>query len=351
MREIAGPIGFHLLDWETRNLAARAGRLWAGLRGDVDERAGDRAAIQRYFAAQGAEREMARPAAEAALERAVARAYREIGPPAAIPALSVRPFPPVLAALTAPPNVLVISPRTELRVTGSVLLQAGLDIPAQEALERSVDSTGVSSLVLPIGGIATYPAMVLEADQPVQVLSSLAHEWVHHYLIFFPLGRAYFGSAEARTINETVADIAGEEVGRAVAQDLGLPGLTPDSPPVTPPSTRPPSFDFRTFMRATRLRVEALLSAGAVDEAERYMRDQRDELQRNGYAIRKLNQAYFAFYGSYAGGFAGSPSSPVPPLLQTIRARTTTVGDLLARVRDVAGIDELRQVAGGLPTR
>ena len=67
-----------------------------------------------------------------------------------------RLFPPVLVALTPPPNVLVVAPRTELRVFSRSVLKS-MDVSAQEQLETSTDSTGVSSLVAPIGGLATYP--------------------------------------------------------------------------------------------------------------------------------------------------------------------------------------------------
>src|SRR5207248_7436352 len=131
-----------------------------------------------------------------------------------------RLFPPVLVALTQPPNVLVISPRTDLRVTQSVVLR-GLDTPAQERLESSADSSGVSSLVAPIGGLATYPSMVLEEDAPDRVLSAVAHEWMHQYLIFYPLGAGYWNSQETREINETTAEMIGQEVGGGLAMKLG----------------------------------------------------------------------------------------------------------------------------------
>ncbi|MFO7662115.1 MAG: hypothetical protein R6X18_05920, partial [Chloroflexota bacterium] len=71
------------------------------------------------------------------------------------------------------------------------------------------------------------------------------------------------------------------------------------------------------------------------------------------YAIRKLNQAYFAFYGGYAaepGGAAGA--DPVGPMLRRIRAespslrffldsvsRVTTFEDLLSLYQETVGED------------
>ena len=52
-------------------------------------------------------------------------------------------------------------------------------------------------------------------------VGTAAHEWVHHYLAFYPLGASYFRSQDLRTLNETVADVVGDEV--AVARcDLDM---------------------------------------------------------------------------------------------------------------------------------
>ena len=96
-------------------------------------------------------------------------------------------------------------------------------------------------------------------------------------------------------------------------------------------------------MRDTRAETEQLLAAGQVDSAEAYMRRRRDELQQHGYVIRKLNQAYFALYGSYGEGFAASPANPVPGLLRRLRAASPTLGDFLFRVRGITTVAELRQ--------
>jgi hypothetical protein len=259
--------------------------------------------------------------------------------------LQGRVFPPVLVALTPPPNVLIISPRTSLRVVQSVLLKSDLDDAEVNGLEASADSTGMSSLVSPIGGIATYPAIVLDSEPPDFVISSAAHEWVHQYLIFYPLGQRYWTSQKTREINETVADLVGREIGGQVYQALGRPTQppAPPSPPVTP------GFDFRAFMRATRLRVEGLLAAGQVDDAEAYMRARRDELAANGYVIRRLNQAYFAFNGSYGESAAASPRSPLPRLVRQLRDQSSDVGAFLARVRTITTLAGLTQAVSSAP--
>jgi hypothetical protein len=339
IRQLAGPTSFGLLDWETVHLGERAGRLWTGLVGDVDVRPTDGDTLRAYFSAQSTT-----ALAEAALEREVARAYRDAGLTRSEPVpLGNRLFPPLLVALTQPPNVLVIAPRAELRVISSAVLQP-MTVPDQERLERSADSTGVSSLIAPIGGLATYPSMVLEERSAERVVTSVAHEWLHQYLIFYPLGTGYWNSQETREINETTADMIGQEVGAAIATRLGY------SPPVrvntAPGAAQPPPFDFRAFMRATRVHTENLLASGQVEAAELYMRQRRDELaEQHGIQIRKLNQAYFALYGSYGDGFAASPSNPIPNLLRTLRAQSSSIGEFIIQVRSITTVAQLQAVA------
>jgi len=61
-------------------------------------------------------------------------------------------------------------------------------------------------------------------------------------------------------------------------------------------------------MRNIRRNVDAYLEQGQIDQAEKYMIEQQQFLSANGYYIRKLNQAYFAFHGNYAD----SPTSVNP---------------------------------------
>jgi hypothetical protein len=340
IRDLAAPSSFRLLDWETQHVTEQAGTLWTGLTSVVAPSQTDVDTLHAYFGDR-ARRADLRPAAQSALERVVSRAYMDAGVNKSQPISLASLFPPVLVALTPPPNILVISPRTELRVISSSVLQP-MDVPAQEQLEASADSNDVSSLVAPIGGIATYPSMVLEDDSAQQVLSSVAHEWLHQYLIFYPLGAGYWSSQQTREINETTADLVGQELGGQLATSLDL---NPPAP-APPAGARPrPTFDFRAFMRETRAHTEELLKASEVDGAEAYMRQRRDELQQHGYVIRKLNQAYFALYGSYGDGFAASPTNPIPDLLHRLRAQSPTLGDFIVRVRGVTSVAELRQLA------
>ena len=317
--------------------------LLVALSAPASTQATDPALVQRYFQTPEDQRTAARPAAEAAIERTIASVYQANGVTRPTP-FGDRVFPPFIISLSPPPNILIVAPRTALIIQQSVMLGTDLDVPHQEALEQSTESLGVSALVTPIGGIgASYPSMILEDVSARVTLQRAAHEWVHQYLFFSPLGQAYWRSQQAREINESAADLVSVEVGNRAFELLGLH----DAPPLLQTPEPTSAFDFRGFVQATRARVEQLLATGQIDRAEAYMRARRDVLNRHGYAIREINQAFFAFYGSFADGFGASPSDPTAALLQQLRARSPTLGGFLATLQHVTTLDELQAVAAG----
>ena len=97
-------------------------------------------------------------------------------------------------------------------------------------------------------------------------------------------------------------------------------------------------------MHATRVRADQLLSEGKINEAETYMEARRRFFWDHGYQIRKLNQAYFAFYGAYAdvpGGAAGS--DPVGPAVRSLRAQSRSLSDFLNRISWMTSFAELQK--------
>ena len=80
-------------------------------------------------------------------------------------------------------------------------------------------------------------------------------------------------------------------------------------PPAPHADPDPNAFDFNAHMRETRQHTEKLLEEGRIAEAESYMEERRLELLERGYRIRKINQAFFAFYGSYATSAASVSQS------------------------------------------
>ena len=259
-------------------------------------------------------------------------------------------LPPSLFRATAIPYSLIISPRTEIAQSMDVSLQPGMTAEAMEQLEELIyKNLDYSALVVPIGGIGTYPTMLMQSTNLVWLTEVIAHEWVHNYLTLRPLGINYFTTPELRTINETTASLVGEELGLLILKKY-YPDFVPEE---TTPETSAPDvetteadssvFNYQTEMRITREEVDRLLSEGKVTEAETYMETRRAFFWENGYAIRKLNQAYFAFYGAYndqpGGGAAGE--DPVGPAVQAYRARFDTVAEFLRTIAQVNSFDEL----------
>jgi len=172
------------------------------------------------------------------------------------------------------------------------------------------------------------------------------------------LGWNYDASPETRTINETVASIVGKEIGRATVARF-YPELLPPEPDPTPeepeddnaPPPEPPAFDFRMEMRETRVQADALLAEGRIEEAEVYMEERRREFVANGYGIRKLNQAYFAFHGAYADQPGARGEDPIGPAVQELRAQSPDLHTFVTRAAGVTTLEELRRLlaASGQP--
>jgi hypothetical protein len=262
-------------------------------------------------------------------------------------------IPPVLYHSTPPPDALIISPRDVIRQDEDISISPDISIDQKEVLEAKVDtSLDVSSLVVEIGGIGVYPTMVMETTDINGLVEVVAHEWVHNYLTLHPLGVSYMNSPELRTMNETVASIAGKELGRAVVARYYPQFLPPDNPPVDSDDAQgqapvPPVFDFRAEMRTTRVSVDAMLAEGQVEAAESYMEQRRVFLWENGYHIRKLNQAYFAFYGAYAdqpGGASGV--DPIGTAVRLLRQRSSSLADFINRMAWMWNYEQLQKAVG-----
>jgi len=268
-------------------------------------------------------------------------------------ALGGQAFPPVLFHTTPPPDALIISPRNEIRQDHNISISPGISVDQIEQLEQKVDKElNVSSLVVGIGGIGLYPTMIMETTDINWLAEVVAHEWVHNYLTLRPLGVSYMISPELRTMNETVAAIAGKELGRALVAQYYPEYLPPEAAPEEPDNgNEQPGqaaiFNFRAEMHKTRVDAERLLSEGKIDEAETYMELRRRFLWDNGYHIRKLNQAYFAFYGAYAdqpGGAAGE--DPVGEAVRLMRAQSPSLADFINRMSWMWKFEQLQQTVG-----
>jgi hypothetical protein len=255
-------------------------------------------------------------------------------------------WPPVRMRFSEPPQMLVVSPRDRIQRLRSVDLLPELDSADRTALEATIaQGENLSAYVTGIGGYGVYPTMVIDRYGLPWTAETIAHEWIHNYLAFQPLGWSFLEGGESVTINETVASIAGEELGRALLARTYPDLLPPPTPPVQLPEEideqagEPVEFEFGPQMRATRLVVDALLEGGYVAEAEAFMEARRNTFAENGYQLRVLNQAYFAFHGSYATGAAAT--DPIGPKLAHLRALSPSLQAFMQTVSGLTSVAEL----------
>ena len=309
-----------------RAMSGPSGEEVAALQVEVERLAGERAAL--------------RDGVEETIESALSTAIREAG----LSGWESFVFPPVDIRLAGPPIILLTSPRDRIERQHEVLMDPDVGLVIRERLEdRLMEEEDVAAISFQVGGLAAYPASVLDTIPLEDTFRAGAHEWMHHYMAFRPLGQKMFTSSEMVTLNETLADIVGREIGDAARELLSAPSqiLSPGggetegdaAPPPAPESGlhgRDEHFGYREEMRETRLRVDELLAEGKVEEAEAYMEERRLEFMENGFPIRRLNQAYFAFHGTYAENAASS--SPIAGQLHRFRELTpdlrTFVGEM-----------------------
>lgn len=286
-------------------------------------------AIARYFALRDRTTEEERRL-ENVVEREIERRVEAVLHAEGIGWVTAGVLPPVDAEFAAAPRVLVVSPRDRIERLRTSPLRPDLSrerIEAIEAREERVENR--SALVVRAGGIATFPAIVVPDDEYEWVVSTVAHEWLHHYLAVYPLGFGYFADADQRTINETVADVFGDRVAEIVVERFGRPA----APRPVPSPTVTPSVDVTTTLRDLRVRVDALLAAGNVAGAEQAMDEARRHLAAQGVSFRRINQAYFAWVGTYA-----SRPDSVDPLggqLRALLGRSGSLREFVEQVREV----------------
>lgn len=276
---------------------------------------------------------------EAILEKRVSTVVEDEGLTTSLPLFSkVRfVFPPLDFELDQPPRLLVISPRDRISYDRAILLRRGLTSEQVTALEEETAANDVSSLVVNLGGIATYPSTIPEHASYESVLETVAHEWLHQYLFFHPLGSHYFDSDALRTLNETVANIGGREIADLVQQRFPLPQSNQIA--ATSGEGEESPIDFRAEMHELRLEVDKLLDEGEIGEAEALMEEKREFLAENGFYIRKINQAYFAFHGLY--GDTPASSSPIGPKMLELRRLSPSLGDFIQSVADITSEGDL----------
>ena len=250
-------------------------------------------------------------------------------------------FPPLNFKLGKLPYLLVISPRDRIESIREIALQPDLTLEEMESIENQADELGVSSLVAGLGGAgALYPTLVTESASLQFAIDTAVEEWLHQYLAFKPLGFLYVldlagisRNYEIATMNETLAGIVSKEIGAIIRQKY-YPGYENSAQ-----QEQESGFDFNLEMREIRRTVDEYLAQGEIEQAEEFMEQKRQYLASMGYYIRKLNQAYFAFHGTYAD--KPTSISPIGVELRKLREQSASLKDFLNMVAGMTSRQDL----------
>ena len=253
-------------------------------------------------------------------------------------------FPPLNFKLDNPPYLLVISPRDKIESMREITLLPSLSLEEIEDIEARVDKLGVSSLVVELGGFgAIYPSFVADDASLRFTIDTATEEWLHQYLAFKPLGFLYLldltgvsRNYEIATMNETLASMVSKEIGSIIYEKYYSwyeDGYSQNQGAGS-------GFDFNQEMREIRREVDKYLAQGEIERAEEFMEQKRQYLASMGYYIRKLNQAYFVFHGTYAD----SPTSvsPIGIELKELREQSASLKDFLDTVAVMTSRQDLR---------
>ena len=260
-------------------------------------------------------------------------------------------FPPVDTVFSRSPGVLVLSPRDRIERLETILMKPGLNDETRNQIENRIfQAEDLAALVESSGGVAVYPSVVSESGGLHHAIVITAHEWLHHWFFFQPLGQHFWDNSQMTTLNETAATLGGRAIGdqafTAMTGEMVVRGAEP------PPTQDDDTFNFDGAMRETRLRTEELLAEGKIEEAEAYMEERRQFIADNGRFIRKINQAFFAFHGSYATSAASI--SPIDEQLGELRRSTDSLEDFIKSVATFASyeefLDHLERLRARAPT-
>ena len=299
-------------------------------------------------------------------------------------------LPPVSMHFTRMPNLLVVSPRDRIERRVELAIDP---MPLEEIIEleeRIFEQQNMDAVVIPLGGMAIFPAMIKETANLPWAIETFAHEWVHHYFFFYPLGLSFFvdtgpGGRESIAINETAANLFGKYIAEKVVARY-YPEFAPQASATQmismqyqgPVPTEELPFDFGRAMHETRTGVDTMLMKVAViqakvdklqrlgfleeaqametvaeveiDRVTAFMNVRQQLFYENGFNIRRLNLAYFAFYGGYqAEGIPGiAGTDPIGPAVQEIFDLSPDIRSFVVTMRGITTREELLSVQAAM---
>lgn len=332
LNSIVNPYRFSIIKWEITTIPHELDQLFSVSGRDIND-AVDK--VIEYFSDTGEREKPLEDMVERILENQIEETLIQ---------QDIFGFPPVNLNLGELPYLLVISPRDDIESMREIMLIRDISLEEIEDIEAKVDELGVSSLVVDLGGFGgTYPSYVTNSASLRTTINTAVEEWIHQYLVFQPLGFRYLldilGIArnyEVATMNETVAGMVSKEVGAIIYEKY----YRDKEEDTTEDNGDEPGFDFNQEMREIRIAVDTFLAHGEIELAEQYMEQKRKYLVLQGYNIRKLNQAYFAWHGTYAN--EPTSVSLIGTELRELRIRSTSIKNFLDTVIHMTSRQDLR---------
>ncbi|MDX1535911.1 MAG: hypothetical protein R3346_04090 [Candidatus Spechtbacterales bacterium] len=249
-------------------------------------------------------------------------------------------YPGTSFKIERPPSSLIIAQRDSLSEKARVYVRNDLNTREIEDLEKTTDELGYSSLVVRLGGISTYPSMV-NPSSAHRAIEIIAHEWAHHYFMFTNLGRS--NAPKQNNIEETSAKIIGGEL-RDIIWERYYESYIKTSENETTTTAATDKINLAEELQKIRENVEDYLERGEVKKAEQYMNNRRDWLEENGHYIRKLNQAYFVFYGYYATNPAHRAANDgIGEKLIDLRMKSSSLQKFILTVKNLETLEDLNR--------
>lgn len=246
-------------------------------------------------------------------------------------------FPKVRFKIDNTPNILIISPKNKIKLTYSILLKQNLTIKEKEAIENQIEAKfNVSAIILNIGGIAFYPSLIPKDINNNKIIKNIIHEWLHQYFALYNLGQNIYKNNKMLALNETIVSYISEELASNIISKTQSTNIK---------SKKINSFN--SEIRFTRSITDNLLSKNKIDMAEKFMLSQTNKLNYQGYQIRKINQAYFAFYNSY--GTTPQSTNNILPKLKCIRTKNLKLHEFTNKVKNVDNFAEFENILNSDP--
>lgn len=248
---------------------------------------------------------------------------------------------PVNLRLERKLNIIIISRRDKLEEVERIVLSPDITPQKREQIEKGIQDMNFSALIEGMGGRNTYPSTVVYSSLK-GTISTIAHEWVHHYLEFQPFGNN-INLKERRVIEETATSIIDEEISNMVWERFYASHIK-NSGTNNSTKTRDERIDFGKALREIYKNVEYMLSEGDIEKAEKYMREQRDWLETEGHYIRKLNQAYFVLYSAYATNPAYQDANKgIGRKVLALRSQSISLKEFLDTISNIEKLEDLEK--------